>query len=75
MKITLETTSWAARYVDERSVTLEMPEGAVVADAIAASGIPADEAGIAVIDGKAAARGHRLADGDVVRVYPVIVGG
>ena len=75
MKITIETGSWAARYIDERTKALELPEGAVIADAIAAAGIPADEAGIAVIGGKIAARGHRMVDRDVVKIYPVIVGG
>ena len=75
MKITVETGSWAARYVDDRFIALEMPQDATVADVIAASGIPVDEAGIAVIGGKAATRGHRVSDGDVVKIHPVIVGG
>ena len=75
MKITVETGNWAARYVDESVLTLDMPEDTTVADVIDAIGIPAEETGIIVVDGKAVARDCVLSDGDVLKIYPVIIGG
>ena len=75
MKITVETGKWAARYVDERIVTLDMPEASTVADVIAAMNIPSDEAGLVVIDGKSVAKEYALANGDILTLHPIIVGG
>ena len=75
MKVIVETGKWANRYVNERALTLELPKDATVSDIVSSVGIPADEAGIAVLGGKAIARGYVLSDGDVVTIHPVIVGG
>jgi len=75
MQITLETGRWAARYIEERTASINLPEGATVADIVVSSGIPTDEAGIASIGGNAVSRDYRLSDGDVVKLFPVIVGG
>jgi len=75
MTITVETGSWAARYMEKDTVSLNMPESSTVADAIAALGLPPDESGITAIGGKAVSREHRLSDGDFLKIYPVIVGG
>ena len=75
MKIIVETGKWAARYVNERVVTLDMPETCTVADVVAAMKIPADEAGIAVVDGKAVGKEHALSNGDVLTIHPIIIGG
>lgn len=74
MKIIVETGAWAARYT-QRELTLDMPEKSTVADAVRAAKIPEDEAGIAVIDGKAVMGDYVLSDGDVLRIHPVIIGG
>ena len=75
MKITLVTGSWARRYVAAESVELNMPDHSTVADALKTSALPSDEAGMAIIGGKSVAREHTLSDGDVMKVYPVIIGG
>ena len=75
MKITVETDSWAARYVAERIFTVEVPENATVADVINTIGLPADEAGIAVIHGEVVTKEHCLSQGDNIKIHPVIIGG
>ena len=75
MKITVETGQWAARYVSERVVTLDMPMACTVADIVDAMGIPSDEAGLAVLGGKAIGRGQSLNNGDSLTLHPVIIGG
>ena len=75
MKITVVTGDWAARYLNERSMALKMPERSTVADVIKAAGIPEDEAGIAVISGKAVPREYPLSDGETVKIHPIIIGG
>jgi len=75
LKITVETGSWAERYINKRSISIDVPEGSTVLDAINAAGILLDEAGIAVVDGRAVPREYPLSDGDVVKILPVIIGG
>jgi len=75
MKITVETGKWAARYVDERVVVLDISEGATTADIAAALAIPLEEAGLAVLNGKAVAKNHAFSNGDVITLHPIIVGG
>ena len=75
MKITLKTDAWAAIYLKERTLVLDMPEGSTVFDAITAAKIPEAEAGITVINGKAVPKKQVLSDGAVIKVHPIIVGG
>ena len=75
MKITVETGRWAARYVPEEILTLELPEDATVQDAVDAIGLPPDETGLATIDGKAVLRDYVLSDGEKVKLYAAIIGG
>ena len=75
MRITVETGKWAARYVNDRAMSIEVPGGATVADVIRTVGIPADEAGLAVLGGNAISNDYSLSDGDVINVHPVIIGG
>ena len=75
MNVTIETGRWAARYVGEDPVCINMTESSTVMDAIEAIGLPPDEAGITTIGGKAVPKGLRLSDGDYLKIYPVIIGG
>ena len=52
-----------------------LPVNSTVEDAMAASGIPAEVLGFAVLSGKIAERDYVLCDGDEVTLYPAIVGG
>jgi len=71
----MTTGGWAARYTDERITFLEISENSTVADAISAVGIPASEAGIVVLDGKAVPKDHLLSNGDEIKIHPLIIGG
>ena len=75
MKIVVETDSWAAPYISERLCALDVPEGSTVADVLHTVGLPANEAGIAVIRGKAVGKAFVLSQDDVIKIHPVIVGG
>ena len=75
MKITLETGPWAAGYVKERSLVLDMPEGSTVFDVIATAKIPVAEAGIAVINGKVVPKKQALSDGTTMKIHSIIIGG
>ena len=75
MKITIETGRWAARYTDNETVCIDMPEQSTVADVIEALKLPSDETGIAAINGNAVPREHVLSDGDILKIYPAIIGG
>jgi len=75
MKITVETGKWASRYVEEPIIIMEADEGDTISDILEELGIPEDEAGMAVIDGNGVLKSHKLKNGDVVKIHPVIIGG
>ena len=75
MKITVETGKWAERYVSGKVVVIELPEGSVTADVAKALNIPLEEAGLAVLNGKAVSKSHVFSDGDTITLHPIIVGG
>jgi len=54
---------------------INLTSGATVADAIAAIGVPVDDIGFAIIQGKVVRKDYMLTDGDDVTLYPAIVGG
>jgi sulfur-carrier protein len=59
----------------EGAVTLELPTGSTVHDAIQHLGIPADLERVALVNGGDATPGHLLRPGDVVTVFPPLAGG
>ena len=75
MQVTVETGKWAMRYVSERIIHLEMPEGSTIADIVTAIKIPPEEAGLAVINGTSVTKEHTPSDGDVITIHPIIIGG
>ncbi len=58
---------------------VELPEGASVADAVAALGIPPEQVGLVSIDGQAVSKARRdtttLADGNEMVVMAPLTGG
>jgi sulfur carrier protein ThiS len=62
----------ASRPVEQ---LLDLPEGATVAEALAAAGVQAGMAMLVSVDGRARPRAHVLASGDDVVVVPPVSGG
>ena len=60
--------------VTQKQTEVSLPAGACVCDLLAAAGLTED-IGVIAIAGKAVRREHVLYDGDVVRVFPEIIGG
>ena len=58
---------------------VELPDGASVADAVAALGIPAEQVGLVSVDGQAVSKARRdstlLADGNEMVVMAPLTGG
>ncbi|MDZ7373559.1 MAG: MoaD/ThiS family protein [candidate division KSB1 bacterium] len=54
---------------------LELPDGARVGDVLRSLGLSAEESYIVLRNGVHADRGERLADGDVLSLFPLIAGG
>ena len=75
MKITVETGRWAARYLSEEITSIELPEQSTAADVIETLKLPPEETGIISIKGNAIPREHILSCGDVIKIYPTIIGG
>jgi len=57
------------------SVTLEVPDGTTVAEVIRFLEIPEDLECLRVVNGRDAPSEHRLADGDVLSLFPPLAGG
>ena len=75
MRITVETGKWAARYVEEPLIVMDIDDGSTVLDVIEEIGIPEEEAGMAVVGDTGVAKDYVLNDGDFVKIHPVIIGG
>jgi sulfur carrier protein ThiS len=76
MTVIVETGKWSALYgVNESLITLAMSLGSTVADAIKAIGLPEEEAGMAVLGGKAVEKDFALSDGDSLKIHPMVFGG
>jgi len=75
MKITVIAGNWARRYGQQEKTELLLPEGACGLDLLERLCIPAEEIGLIALDGSAVTRQATLVEGDIVRVFPVAVGG
>ena len=75
MNITVVTDSWARRCLPQERTEVALPEGATVADALAGLGVPEDEIGLTAVNGRAAPREAALCGGDVLKIFPVVIGG
>lgn len=83
VKVTVEVTSWFKRFTGGQTIfNLELDMNATALTAILATGIPEDEIGIIRLEAKnssgenkLADKEHKLADGDIIKVYPLIIGG
>jgi sulfur carrier protein ThiS len=59
----------------EGAVTLDLPPGSTVHDAMQRLGIPAEMERVALVNGGDATPGHSLSPGDVVTIFPPLTGG
>jgi sulfur carrier protein ThiS len=64
-----------AGYDHQSGLTLEVEEGATVADLIVRIGIPLKRVGVVSLDGRLAGRGTPLSAGTMVKVFHPIFGG
>lgn len=79
MKVRLRLFATLAQYLpsdaDGDGVTLALPAGAILSDALAALRIPAGEEYVSVVNGAHREADARLADGDEVTLFPPLSGG
>ena len=74
MQVTVKLfASFRNKWFDE--AVRECPHGAEVIDIVKEIGIPANELGIVLVNGRHASLHDKLQDGDVVSVMPLIGGG
>ena len=83
MKVTIGVSSWFKRYTcGLSSLEQELYEGETAWEAVCRAGIPRDEIGFIMVStegqtggAKRADETYLAADGDVLKVYPLIIGG
>ena len=73
MSVKIIAGFWTKQY--DIPAALELKDGASIADALAELPAPANEIGIASLNGKAAPRSAALQDGDTLELFPVITDG
>jgi sulfur carrier protein ThiS len=59
----------------ENSFSMEMPDGSTLDEALESLGISSREPKVALINGRSAASGAELKDGDQLTVFPPMEGG
>jgi len=78
MTVIVTTGEWANRYIanwqKEMKVTLA-GDGMNAADLLELLHIPEDEAGIISVNGTAVRLENVLRDGDIIALFPAIIGG
>ena len=79
MRIEVKLFATLARYLpkdaDAGSTHLNVAEGSSVGDVVDALGIPADLSRIILVNDQDADESRRLAEGDVVTLFPPLAGG
>jgi len=68
-------TSFLPPESDNGVATLEMPEGSTVRDVASLLGIPTDLDRVSLVNGREAEPERALRPGDVVTVFPPLMGG
>jgi len=66
---------WAARHTGAPELILNIEGGSTVADATIRAGIPRDDIGILTIKNEIIPPSTILSDGDILEVFPQIIGG
>lgn len=76
MLVYLELSGWFKRYTNGRTrLELDILPGTTVIQAITSSGIPEAEVGLITVFNVKVAQDHMLSHEDIIRVYPVVIGG
>lgn len=76
MLVYLELSGWFKRYTDGKTrLEIDIKPETTAIQAITFSGIPEAEVGLITLTDVKIAHNYRLNHGDVIRVYPVIIGG
>lgn len=74
MKVTVKA-GWASRWTGGPEVAVESECPVTAREAAIKAGIPPDEIGMVAVNGKKTDDNTVLAEGAVLQVYPVIIGG
>jgi hypothetical protein len=76
MRINVDVISWFTRFTGGKSrLELDLPPGTNAGAAVLVTGIPEDEIGFITVNGQKAEKEQLLAEGDSLKVYPLIIGG
>ena len=73
MSIKIVASRWAQRY--NLPELLELEAGASISDALCLLPVPAEEVGLASVNGAARKRDSELCDGDELELFPVLIDG
>lgn len=76
MRVHVEMTEWFKRYTGgNRNFDLDVEDGATAVKAVVFTGVPEEEVGFITVNSSRVDTGFVLSEGDLLKVYPLIIGG
>ena len=76
MLVYLELSGWFKRYTAGNTrLEIDIMPGTTAIQAITSTGIPESEVGLVTVSDIKVAHDHILSHGEIIRVYPIIIGG
>lgn len=76
MKVTVSVTGSFKKYTGGKvSMELELENSITAADAVKLAGVPQEEIGFVIVNGTKVDKSYTLSDGDIIKAYPLIIGG
>jgi len=76
MRIYLEVGSFLKRYTSEQeSLEINISGEKTAAEVVHSAGVPEEEIGFIAVNGQKVDSDYVLKENDIIRVYPLIVGG
>jgi len=76
MKVYLEVGSFLNRYTSgQTSLEIDISGDKTATEVVLSAGVPEDEIGFIAVNGQKVDSDYILKENDIIRVYPLIVGG
>ncbi|HHW01123.1 MAG TPA: hypothetical protein GXX36_16430 [Clostridiaceae bacterium] len=76
MKVYLEVGSFLKRFTSEQTnLEINISGDKTAAEVVLSAGVPEEEIGFITVNGQKVDSDYVLKENDIIRVYPIIVGG
>ncbi|HHT62846.1 MAG: MoaD/ThiS family protein [Bacillota bacterium] len=74
--VTIKTYGYLSRYMEDKdSGTFSFPDGTTVLEMLKVLNIPDSGVGFVSVNGKMVDKNYQIAQGDEIKIFPVVMGG